>query len=69
VRKSLDDSGVEVRSSDVVQNPKARVALDEAAAGKLLKLIDALEENDDVDSVHANFDIDSEVLERLMAEA
>jgi YebC/PmpR family DNA-binding regulatory protein len=69
VRKSLDDAGIDVQSSDVVQHPKARVALDEAAAGKLLKLIDALEENDDVDSVHANFDIDSEVLERLLAEA
>jgi YebC/PmpR family DNA-binding regulatory protein len=69
VRTALDKAGVGVRSSDVVQTPKARVALDESAAGKLFKLIDALEENDDVDAVHANFDIDSDVLERLMAEA
>src|SRR3546814_3546927 len=61
----LDEAGVEVQSSDVVQTPKARVALDEDAAAKLLKLIDTLEENDDVDAVHANFDIDAEVLERL----
>ncbi|HWI21429.1 MAG TPA: YebC/PmpR family DNA-binding transcriptional regulator [Baekduia sp.] len=67
VRKALDEAGVDVQSSDVVQNPKARVAIDEEAAAKLLRLIDALEDNDDVDSVHANFDIDAETLDRLMA--
>jgi transcriptional/translational regulatory protein YebC/TACO1 len=39
------------------------VAEDDAA--KVLRLIDALEDNDDVDAVHANFDIDAEVLERV----
>ena len=33
--------------------------VDESDAGKLIKLIDALEENDDVNAVHANFDVDS----------
>ena len=39
------------------------VAEDDAA--KLMRLIDALEDNDDVDAVHANFDIDADVLERV----
>jgi transcriptional/translational regulatory protein YebC/TACO1 len=43
------------------------VTLDEETAAKLLRLIDALEDNDDVDAVHANFDVDADVLERLMA--
>ena len=39
--------------------------IDESDAGKLLKLIDALEESDDVNAVHANFDVDAAVLERV----
>ena len=39
--------------------------LDEEDAGKLMRLIDALEDNDDVDAVHANFDVDADVLERV----
>ena len=39
--------------------------LEEDAAVKVLRLIDALEDQDDVDAVHANFDVDAEVLERV----
>ena len=42
-----------------------RVAVGEDDAAKLMRLIDALEDNDDVDAVHANFDIDADVLERV----
>jgi transcriptional/translational regulatory protein YebC/TACO1 len=41
------------------------VPLDEDGATKVLRLIDALEEQDDVDAVHANFDVDAEILERV----
>ena len=41
--------------------------VDEDTARKLLRLIDTLEDNDDVDAVNANFDVDAEVLERVMA--
>jgi transcriptional/translational regulatory protein YebC/TACO1 len=44
------------------------VPLDEEGAGKLIRLIEALEDNDDVGDVHANFDVDGEVLERVMSE-
>jgi YebC/PmpR family DNA-binding regulatory protein len=65
VRQALADAGVEYESADMTQRPKSRVPLDEADAAKLLKLIDALEESDDVGAVHANFDVDAAVLERI----
>ncbi len=65
VRAALDGAGVEVESSEVVQQPSARVPVQEADAAKLIKLVDALEENDDVNAVHANFDVSGEILERI----
>jgi YebC/PmpR family DNA-binding regulatory protein len=65
VREALREAGVEFESADMSQRPKSRVPLDEADAAKLLKLIDALEESDDVGAVHANFDVDASVLERI----
>ncbi|WP_445150616.1 YebC/PmpR family DNA-binding transcriptional regulator [Baekduia sp. Peel2402] len=67
VRKALDEANIEIQNAEVIQRPKALVAVDEETAAKLLRLIDNLEDNDDVDAVHANFDVDAEVLERLMA--
>jgi YebC/PmpR family DNA-binding regulatory protein len=67
VRQALADAGVEIQTAEVTQRPKVLVPVDEAGAIKLLKLIDALEDNDDVDAVHANFDVDAEVMERVMA--
>ncbi len=67
VRSALDEAGIEYETAEVTQQPRSRVALDEDTATRLMKLIDALEDNDDVDAVHANFDVDAEVLERLMA--
>jgi YebC/PmpR family DNA-binding regulatory protein len=66
VRSSLEQAGIELQSAEVTQRPKLRVPLDEDGAAKLLRLIEALEDYDDVDEVHANFDVDAEVLERLM---
>jgi YebC/PmpR family DNA-binding regulatory protein len=65
VRKALEQAGVEIESAEVAQLPKSRVPVDEGDAGRLIKLIDALEESDDVSSVHANYDVDSAVLERM----
>jgi YebC/PmpR family DNA-binding regulatory protein len=65
VRRALEEAGVEVEESQVAQRPKSLVPLDEAGAVKLMRLIDALEEQDDVDAVHANFDVDAEILERV----
>jgi YebC/PmpR family DNA-binding regulatory protein len=64
-RDALMDAGVELERADLTQRPRARVPVDESDAGKLIRLIDALEENDDVSAVHANFDMDSAVFERV----
>jgi YebC/PmpR family DNA-binding regulatory protein len=65
VRAALTEAGVEIESADVTQRPQVKVPVDEADALRLLKLIDALEESDDVGAVHANFDVDADVLERI----
>ena len=65
VRAALVEAGIEVESAEVAQVPKTRIELDEDGATKVLRLVDALEELDDVDAVHANFDVDAEVLERV----
>ena len=65
VRKALEDAGVEMESAEMAYRPSSLVPIDEAQAGKLMRLIEALEENDDVEAVHANFDVPAEVLERV----
>jgi YebC/PmpR family DNA-binding regulatory protein len=65
VRAALEAAEVELESAEVGWLPKVRVAVGEDDAAKLMRLIDALEDNDDVDAVHANFDIDADVLERV----
>jgi transcriptional/translational regulatory protein YebC/TACO1 len=65
VRAALDEAGVEVENAEVAQRPKTLVPLDEDGATKLMRLIDALEDQDDVDAVHANFDVPADVLERV----
>ena len=65
VRQALEDAGVEMESAEMVYRPSSLVPIDESQAGKLMRLIELLEDNDDVGAVHANFDIASEVLERV----
>ena len=65
VRAALEGAGIELENAEVVQYPKTRVPLDEEIAGRLMRLIDTLEEQDDVDVVHANFDVSADVLERV----
>ncbi len=65
VRDSLITAGVELESADVSQRPKVRVPIEEADAAKLMKLIDTLEDSDDIGAVHANFEVDAAVLERI----
>jgi YebC/PmpR family DNA-binding regulatory protein len=65
VREAVAAAGIAIETAEVVQQPRTRVPLDEDAAGKLLRMIDAFEDLDDVDEVHANFDVDAEVMERV----
>lgn len=65
VRSALADAGVEMESADLVYRPSSVVPVEEEQAGKLMRLIDALEDADDVSAVHANFDVSADVLERV----
>ncbi|MBX5440079.1 MAG: YebC/PmpR family DNA-binding transcriptional regulator [Solirubrobacteraceae bacterium] len=65
VRQALEDAGIEIQSAEIAQRPKSTVPLDEEGARKVLKLIDALEDNDDVDTVHANYDVSADVMEAI----
>jgi len=67
VREALAAAGVELESAELAMRPTTRARVEEAEAGTLMRLIDALEEHDDVQAVHANFDVDAEVLERVAA--
>jgi len=65
VRAALEAAGIEIETAELTQRPKTRVELTEHEAVRLMALIDALEDNDDVGAVHANFDVDAAVLERI----
>jgi YebC/PmpR family DNA-binding regulatory protein len=65
VRKALEEQGVEMESAEVVYRPSSVVPVDEGNAGRLMRLIDSLEDSDDVSAVHANFDVSADVLERV----
>ncbi len=68
VRLALEQSGVEIQSAELAMEPQAVVAVtDPGEARRLVRLIDALDDHDDVDEVHANFDIPAELLEEAEA--
>lgn len=62
VRTALQDAGIDYDSADSAFIPSVQVELDETAARKVFKLIDALEDSDDVQNVYANFDVSDEVM-------
>ncbi len=64
-RDTLEQAGYEIESAELTLVPKNTVALEEDGARKLLRLIDALEDQDDVQDVYANFDIPDAVLEAV----
>ncbi|MEO6502184.1 MAG: YebC/PmpR family DNA-binding transcriptional regulator [Jatrophihabitantaceae bacterium] len=62
VRTALQDAGIDYDSADSSFLPSVQVPLDEEGARKVFKLIDALEDSDDVQNVYANFDVSDDVL-------
>jgi YebC/PmpR family DNA-binding regulatory protein len=63
VRDNLKDSGIEIIEAELSYVPNSSVEItDEATAGKIMRLMDALEEIDDVSNTHVNFDIDEKYL-------
>ena len=69
VRDALLEAGVELDSAELVVRPTTRTPVEESQGAALMRLIDSLEEHDDVQTVHANFDMDAEVLERVAGTA
>jgi YebC/PmpR family DNA-binding regulatory protein len=67
VKESLEGEGIEIESAGLAIEPKSSVEVKGHDAERVLKLLDALDEQDDVDEVFANFDIPAEVLEQLAA--
>jgi YebC/PmpR family DNA-binding regulatory protein len=65
VREALEEGGVAYASAELTMVPKATVELSEREARQVLRVIDELEDNDDVQGVYANFDISEEILEAV----
>lgn len=66
VRTAIEEAGIAVRSGDLTMIASTTISLDEESAAKqVLRLIDALEDHDDVEAVYANFDIPEHVLEAV----
>ena len=67
VKKSLEAAGVAYDSAEVTMLPQTRVTLTENEAQQVLRLMDALEELEDVQQVYANFDIPDAIMEQIAA--
>jgi YebC/PmpR family DNA-binding regulatory protein len=65
VRRALEEAGIAYASAELTMVPKSTVAPDEKEARQVLRLVDQLEDNDDVQDVYANFDISEEILEAV----
>ena len=67
VRTALQAAGIDYESAESSFMPSMTVPLDEDGARKIFKLIDALEDSDDVQNVYGNFDVSDEIMEKLDA--
>jgi YebC/PmpR family DNA-binding regulatory protein len=65
VRKALQEAGIDYESADAAFLPTVEVPLDEDQAKRVFRLIEALEDSDDVQDVYANYSVPDEVVERL----
>jgi YebC/PmpR family DNA-binding regulatory protein len=65
VRTALQDAGIDYESAEASFLPSMSVPLDEEGAKKVFRLIDALEDSDDVQNVYANFDVSDDIMEKI----
>jgi transcriptional/translational regulatory protein YebC/TACO1 len=66
VRTAIESKGIKIESAEVTMIPQNTTKLEkENEASSMLKMLDLLEENDDVQKVYSNFDIDQALLEKL----
>jgi len=67
VRAAIEEAGIAVASADVIQRPKTRVEVEDKDAAKVFRVIELLDDNDDVNDVAANFEVSDAALEELAA--
>ena len=65
VRKALQDAGIDYESADAAFLPSVEIDLDEDQAKRVFKMIDAIEDSDDVQDVYANYNVADDVMEKL----
>jgi YebC/PmpR family DNA-binding regulatory protein len=65
VRSALQEAGIDYESADASFVPSVTVPIDEDSARRIFRLIDALEDSDDVQNVYANFDVSDEIMEKV----
>jgi len=68
VKAAVEAAGVAVDNAEITMQPKQTVPVGEDKAAAVLRLMESLEEDDDVQQVYANFDIPTNVLERVSAQ-
>ena len=66
VREALEAKGFKQANAEITMIPQTQVVLDGKQAESMLRLMDKLEDNDDVQNVYANFDITAEEMEKMM---
>ena len=65
VRTALQAAKIDYESADIVFLPSSEIELDEDQARKVLKMVDALEDSDDVQDVYANYNVSDDIMEKL----
>ncbi|HTU09224.1 MAG TPA: YebC/PmpR family DNA-binding transcriptional regulator, partial [Trebonia sp.] len=65
VRTALQDAGIDYESADAAFLPSVEIDLDEDQARRVFKMIDAIEDSDDVQDVYANYNVPDDIMEKL----
>ncbi len=65
VKKAIEDAGIEIAMADISMLPQNSVSLDEKGASQVLRLMDAIEDQDDVQNVYANFEIPQDIMDKV----
>jgi YebC/PmpR family DNA-binding regulatory protein len=65
VKSALEATGIPVSLAEITMLPKSYIALDEKSAEQMIRLVDALEDHEDIQNVYTNFDIPDEVMAKV----
>jgi len=68
VRSCMEEKGIEMKSAELARVPKNTVAISGKEADQMMRIMDLLDDHDDIQNVFANFDISDEEMERILEE-